>query len=207
MGLLGTLTCVWGLRPEVVLWTLELGRYRSGNEYYSALKEAGMLRWEDDYVRYSLVDNPRFVCEPKRTEIDLVVLTVDGDFGYKKGACWGDINRDRRRFGLELCPPEVGPALRLAYRVQPREEKYLDIAMEPLVCSRPLELNGSPDKTYDYSIVWSLQHRYSDRTLMLMADTMHLAYSIQHPWNDDFLVSTYQRLVFVKPRPKGGNYG
>jgi hypothetical protein len=201
MSLIGTLTRVWGLKQEVVLWTLELGRYKSGKEYCEALKAARIDRWRDignGYLQYSIAENPRFVCAPERTEVDLVVLTVDGDFGYRHGTCWGNIDRDRHRFGLELCPAEVGPALRLAYQVQPEGQRSLDIMMEPLICSQPMK---DSSHTYDYPILWSLLHR-CDRGLALEEDRYHLPSSMKYRWGKDFHVDAYQQLVFVKPRPR-----
>jgi len=46
--------------------------------------------------------------------LELVRLTVD-DLGFQNGATTDEIYKRAEDFGLELCPAEVGPQLRLAY--------------------------------------------------------------------------------------------
>jgi hypothetical protein len=67
-----------------------------------------------------------------RETVGLVVLSAS-EMGFDEhGATLADILARARQLGFSLCPAEVGPALRLAYRDQPVGE-FLHIAMKPLV--------------------------------------------------------------------------
>jgi hypothetical protein len=79
--------------------------------------------WGDDILG-------RISCSQVEVDIDLVVLSV-GDLGFKGSARYADICSKGVELGLELCPAEVGPALRLQYGDQPRDE-WLRIAMEAI---------------------------------------------------------------------------
>ena len=63
-------------------------------------------------------------------EVDLVSFSV-AQLGFPSGATTEQIYNKAKEFGLELCPPQVGPELRLDYTDQPNGE-YLKIAMEPI---------------------------------------------------------------------------
>lgn len=58
---------------------------------------------------------------------DLVCFTVRG-LGFPNGATIEKIFQRAQELGLELCPAEVGPHLRLQYR----DEEYMFIAMKPV---------------------------------------------------------------------------
>ena len=62
--------------------------------------------------------------------VDLVRLSV-ADLGFKEGARYDAIYARAIELGLELCPAEVGPQLRVQYPDQPRGELLL-IAMETI---------------------------------------------------------------------------
>jgi hypothetical protein len=62
--------------------------------------------------------------------VELAVLSA-ADLGVESESSLADVYKRARRVGLELCPAEVGPQLRLDYRNQPLGEA-LDIAMEPV---------------------------------------------------------------------------
>ncbi len=67
----------------------------------------------------------------KNTEqFDLVHLKVS-DLGFPHGATTEEIYQKAKELGLELCPAEVGPNLRLKYTNQPLNE-WLRIAMKQL---------------------------------------------------------------------------
>ena len=111
---------------EMPVWkTVKLGTCETPSEYRKALKKAGMRisDWGDDILG-------RITCSKEEIDLDLVVLSV-GDLGFKDGAKYSDICAKAVELGLELCPAEVGPALRLQYGDQPKDE-WLRIAMEAI---------------------------------------------------------------------------
>src|SRR5262249_60691945 len=69
----------------------------------------------------------------RKTEakLDLVVLTA-ADLGFQEGyTSLAEIYRRAIELGLNLCPAEEGPQLRLQYGDQPVGE-FLHIAMDPI---------------------------------------------------------------------------
>lgn len=103
----------------------------------------------------SLMDNPEFTITEKLEQIDLVRLKVR-DLGFLKGAAVQEIYAKAEELGLELCPPEVGPSLRLEYeKVFKREEPrgiWLNIGMK--------QINDSDDDPNTFSINRSFGKRW-----------------------------------------------
>ena len=66
----------------------------------------------------------------KKREVELVVKSV-GELGFTGLTRYEDICKKIIELGYELCPAEVGLALRLAYKDQPKYE-WLWVAMEPI---------------------------------------------------------------------------
>lgn len=111
---------------EFAVWkSVKLGTCKSPEEYRKALKKAGRRigDWADDILG-------RITCLQEEVDLDLVALSV-ADLGFKDGARYADICAKAVELGLELCPVEVGPALRLQYGEQPCNEWML-IATEPI---------------------------------------------------------------------------
>ena len=106
--------------------------------------------------------------------MDLVVLSV-GELGFKDGAHYSDICARAVEIGLELCPAEVGPALRLTYGDQPKNE-WLRIATEAIT-----DLDG-------YHFIFAVEH--SDGELWLRG-------YYGHPGSFWYVV---HRFVFVRRR-------
>jgi hypothetical protein len=78
-----------------------------------------------------ILGRPAFPFGSSKTELDLVVLTA-ADLGFAPGSVTvAEIYRRALQLGLELCPAEVGPQLRLEYVNQPVGE-FLHIAMRPV---------------------------------------------------------------------------
>ena len=74
-----------------------------------------------------------FTVAVKKIKIDLAIKSVD-ELGFKDGATRQRIYGRANELGLDLCPAEVGPQLRLQYKDQP-EEEHLIVAMNPIADS------------------------------------------------------------------------
>jgi hypothetical protein len=78
-----------------------------------------------------IIGRPGFTLSKVRTEVHLAVLSVS-ELGFKdERATKAEIFARAQQLGLELCPAEVGPQLRLQYLDQPLGEA-LHIAMKPI---------------------------------------------------------------------------
>src|SRR5215468_11780121 len=78
-----------------------------------------------------ILGRPAFPYAKMKTDVKLAVLSA-AELGVESDeSSLSDVYERARRVGLELCPAEVGPQLRLEYRNQPLGEA-LDIAMEPV---------------------------------------------------------------------------
>jgi hypothetical protein len=108
-----------------VLKTIKLGSGKTSEEYRKALEEAACRigDWGNEILG-------KTACAQEETEVDLVALSVK-ELGFNEGAYYKDICTKALGLGLELCPAEAGPALRLVYRDQSRGE-WLRIAMEAI---------------------------------------------------------------------------
>ena len=122
--------------PEVVLdlmvWkTIQLGTgLKIAKDFRKAIKNSGfhISDWAGDILGKS-----GFTVVTQATEVDLVKVTV-AELGFKEGARRDQIYKKAQELGLDLCPPEVGPQLRLQYQDQPDGEWVL-IGMEPITDS------------------------------------------------------------------------
>ncbi len=78
-----------------------------------------------------LLKNPGFTTANQPEQINLVCLTVR-DLGFPSGATTDEIYQRANELGLELCPAEVGPQLRLKEDTKQRFGEYFNIAMEQI---------------------------------------------------------------------------
>jgi hypothetical protein len=111
--------------------TIKLGTGpKTADDFRRALKAGGnrISDWAND-----ILGKRAFTAADEETEVDLVVLSV-AELGFKDGAARKDIYKQALKLGLELCPAEVGPQLRLQYNNQPKGE-WLFIGMEPITDS------------------------------------------------------------------------
>lgn len=84
-----------------------------------------------------MIASKNFTTSENPEKVKLVRLKVR-DLGFKDGATTEEIYKRADELGLELCPAEVGPNLRLKYTNQPMSE-WLFIAMEQIS-----DRSGSP---------------------------------------------------------------
>ena len=111
--------------------TIKLGSgLKTADDFRRSLKDNGFKLgdWAND-----ILGKPAFTVATEETEIDLVVVTV-AELGFKNGATREQIYARAKERGLDLCPAEVGPQLRLQYKDQPTGE-WLVIGMEPITFS------------------------------------------------------------------------
>lgn len=95
-------------------------------------------RFHSSNYALSMIRNEKFTTLSQQEEINTVKLTV-GDFGFTSLPTTDELFRRAEEFGLELCPAEVGPHLRLKDTNQPLGEWYY-IAMKQITDS-----DGDPD--------------------------------------------------------------
>jgi hypothetical protein len=116
--------------PDIPIWkTITLGTHDSASSLREALNAAGCRIGQ---LAGEALARPAFTVSPSKVDVDLVILSV-GQLGFDaEGASYGEIHARAAQLGLELCPPEVGPQLRLQYVDQPLGE-FLHIAMAPVL--------------------------------------------------------------------------
>jgi hypothetical protein len=104
--------------------TIPLGLQKNADEYREALLKTGhrVSDWADDML------GKLPFCTKRGSLTDLVVVTVT-ELGLSETGQYKDICARSLEMGFQLCPAEVGPALRLVYQDQP-EGEWLNIAME-----------------------------------------------------------------------------
>ncbi len=83
-----------------------------------------------DYAKEML---KKTIFSGEKQKYKVVSFSVES-LGFSNGAKYKDIIAKAKEFGLELCPAELGPQLRLQYKDQPNNE-YLRVGMEPIVGS------------------------------------------------------------------------
>jgi len=110
------------------IWrTVTLGTYSGVDAYRRVLDSAGIKIGD---AANEILGRPAFPFATMKTDVELVLLSA-ADFGVKLKSSLADVYARARQVGLELCPAEVGPQLRLDYRNQPPGEA-LHIAMQPV---------------------------------------------------------------------------
>jgi hypothetical protein len=110
----------------VIFKTISLGNYSSSKALTDAMTGRGMsASGRAQGVMKTLT------VSQVRTQIDLVVMSV-GELGLPDFSKYPDIVASAKKRGLDLCPGEVGPQLRLQYTNQ-SEDETLRVAMEPVM--------------------------------------------------------------------------
>ena len=110
------------------IWrTITLGTYKGVDAYRDALDLAGI---KIGNAADEILGRPAFPYTGMKTDVELALLSV-ADLGVETESSLSDLYKRAKQVGLELCPAEVAPQLRLDYRNQPLGEA-LNIAMEPV---------------------------------------------------------------------------
>jgi hypothetical protein len=119
---------------EFQVWkTVKLGAKKSPADYRKALKSQGV-----SIGTYADQILDKVTVAQVETEVDLVRVTGK-QLGFTRATRRDVIYERAKSLGLKLCSAEVGPAIRLDYKDQPKGEWFL-IGMEPLLGAdgRPL---------------------------------------------------------------------
>ena len=113
---------------DIPVWKrITLGTYKSITALRVAL-DASRVRVGDSADE--ILGRPAFPLSKTNLDVDLVVVRVS-ELGFNDATSLGEIHRRAGELGLELCPAEVAPLLRLAYVNQPMGE-FLNVAMSPI---------------------------------------------------------------------------
>lgn len=112
------------------IWkTIKLGTgLRTADDFRKAFMDCGM---QISLSADDILAKPELKVAVEETEIDLIKVT-DAELGFEEKAGCDVACQCAKELGLELCPPEVGPQLRLQYKDQSSDEEHLLLGMEPI---------------------------------------------------------------------------
>ncbi|EKE20548.1 MAG: hypothetical protein ACD_7C00533G0005 [uncultured bacterium] len=131
---------------------IEKGTLEIGGKTKEELKKEIKEKFKISSYAESMLDNPDFEKQlyenadapreqwilKNQEQIDLVQLKV-GDFGFTKNPTTDELYAKAKEFGLEICPAQVGPHLRLKYQESFKKEQpmneYLIVAMKQITDS------------------------------------------------------------------------
>jgi hypothetical protein len=111
--------------------TIKLGTgLKTADDFIKVLKKADceITDWGKD-----IIGKPAFTVATEEMEVELVNVS-GAELGFTSNVTRADIYKRAVELGLDLCPNEVGPQLRLQYKDQP-EGEWLLVAMEPIIGS------------------------------------------------------------------------
>src|SRR5262245_35960606 len=161
-----------GTQGRVAIWrTTTLGSHKGVDSYRDALDAAKMKIGD---AADEILGRPAFHYVRERTEVELTLVSA-AELGVESESHLSDVYQRATQLGLALCPPEVGPQLRLDYRDQPVGESLL-IAMEPV-------------KTY-----------YGALTILALMNFGSGLALVGSDGRDEFMVPGYLRFVFAIPK-------
>ncbi|MBI2475178.1 hypothetical protein HYV69_02000 [Candidatus Uhrbacteria bacterium] len=111
-----------------VRWTVTLGLHKTPEAYEKALESAGLKI--SDWARNLL---KKMTYSKTQVEVNLTSATI-AELGLPNGGTTKEVYSAILAQGGQLCPAEVGPALRLIYKDQTKGE-WLQIAMRAISAS------------------------------------------------------------------------
>ena len=105
---------------------------KTGKEMTDTLTREGFyVSGSSDSGAKDIINKVEFASSPE--ELELVKVTPS-DLGFKEMPSLRAMNARAEDLGLNLCPAEIGPRLRLAYKDQPKND-CIDIGMVPIMDS------------------------------------------------------------------------
>lgn len=104
---------------------------KSARELQEELEAANINM--SSYAESMLQNKKEFIATPEQEDMTLIRLTV-ADLGFKSNATTDQIYKRAEELGLELCPSDVGPTIRLQYQNQPLGE-WIHIGMKQITGS------------------------------------------------------------------------
>lgn len=115
--------------PATSCTTINLGTgLTTADDFRIAFTAAGC--WITEHAN-DILNSPAFRVAEATTKITLAIRSV-ADLGFDSFPTYQELCARARELGLELCPAEVGPQLRLQHLSQPALQ-WLKIAMEPII--------------------------------------------------------------------------
>jgi hypothetical protein len=161
-----------GAQGRFPTWrTTTLGSHKGVDSYRDALDAAKMKIGD---AADEILGRPAFHYVREKTEVELTLVSA-AELGVESESPLSEVYQRATRLGLALCPPEVGPQLRLDYRDQPVGESLL-IAMEPV-------------KTY-----------YGEPTILSLMNFGSGLALVGSDGRPESMVSGYLRFVFALPK-------
>src|SRR5689334_2900277 len=116
--------------PAWKVWkTIELGTRLKSLAHFLMAFEKMSMRIGSDALQMISKSHYRVATQPEK--IDLIVVSI-ADMGLERQVRLQQVLEMAPTIGLELCPPEVGPLLRLQLWEQPYNQRLL-IGMEPIL--------------------------------------------------------------------------
>lgn len=118
--------------------SIEVGG-KSAEQLISELKAAG-IQITNNAMRM-LLNKKAFIPTKDLEDMTLIRLAVDDLLDFEQDPSTDRIFERAQELGLEICPPDTGPAWRLKYRNQPSGRLF--IGMKPITCSDGRSLGRS----------------------------------------------------------------
>lgn len=116
----------WQVWKKILLGT----GLQNADDFRSAIHRSGceIVKWADVFLK-----SPTFSAKKVSTVLELVKVRVE-ELGFAKSTTYSQICDRATELGLNICPCEAVPQLRLQYLYQPSHE-WIVVATEPLITS------------------------------------------------------------------------
>lgn len=112
-----------------LIWkTIKIGTgLKSDSDFINALNDAHCVLGE---WACAMIRNDAFAASDVETELDLIVVS-NHTLGFRKATILSETFARAKEYGLQFCPVEVGPQLRMQYLDQQVRDSLI-VAMEPI---------------------------------------------------------------------------